>query len=105
MQSPAALVGFIKVDTFPLRDGIPSRPVALLLFLIPQMIGGSDLCNIVHPFRPKLHLHVALRAVIKERNMQGAVAVRVHMLSLIHILPGSGSAVAGEENCSCRSLG
>ena len=50
------------------------------------MIGGSDLCNIVHPLRPKLHLHVALRAVIKERNMQGAVAVRVHMRDIIAVI-------------------
>ena len=54
----AAFIGLIKIDAFTFRDGIPARSLLLLTFLIAQMIGRTNLRNIIHLFCTKLNLHV-----------------------------------------------
>ena len=50
-------------------DGIPACSGCFLLFLIINMIGGTDFCNIVHLLCAKLHFNITSRTVIIKSNM------------------------------------
>ncbi len=63
-KASAALVSFVKIDAFSLRDLITSCTFAFLALFIAQVVGNSDLGDVIHVLGAQLDFHVAAGAVV-----------------------------------------
>ena len=69
-KASAALVSFVKIDAFSLRDLITSCTFAFLTFLIAQVVGNSDLGDVIHVLGAQLDFHVAAGAVVVKGDVE-----------------------------------
>ena len=69
MRGPE-LVSFVKIDAFSLRDLITSCTFAFLALFIAQVVGNSDLGDVIHVLGAQLDFHVAAGAVVVKGDVE-----------------------------------